>query len=137
MNTQKPLNGAGQYDQTPQNEKLESCKKVRKTLQEQYENWKKTSFLEKPMMRKDFAKYTEMSIEEMANTLTKLEDSLQNQAQITGFIQPLRKLGAYWRKTGDVARVDNGHGRLNGAESLANMIVNDAQRTLFDNITKD
>jgi hypothetical protein len=134
MDTQKPLNDVGEYDQAARQERLESCKKVRLTLEEQYENWKKTSFLEKSMMRKDFAKYTEMSVEDMVNTLTKLEDSLQNQEQITGFIEPLRKLGTYWRKAGSDLNLGSGNGRPNGAELLANSIVSDAQRMLFDNI---
>jgi hypothetical protein len=134
VNTQEPLNGVGEYDQTARQEELESCMRVRMTLEEQYENWKKCSFLEKPMMRKDFAKYTEMSVEDMVSTLTKLEDSLQSQEQITGFIEPLRKLGSYWRRAGGDVNVGRGYGRLNGAESLANMIVSDAQKMLFDNI---
>jgi hypothetical protein len=131
----KPLSNVGEHDQTARLEELESCMRVRMTLEEQYENWKKTSFLEKPMMRKEFEKYTEMSVEDMVCTLTKLEDSLQNQEeQITGFIEPLRRLGTYWRKAGSDLNVGSGHNRLNGAELLANMIVIDAQRMLFDNI---
>jgi hypothetical protein len=136
MNTQEPLNGVGECDQIARQEKLESCMRVRMTLEEQYENWKKCSFLEKPMMRKDFAKYTEMSVEDMVSTLAKLEDSLQNEAQITGFIEPLRKLGAYWRRAGGDVHAASDHNHLNGAELLANMIVSDAQKMLFDNITK-
>jgi hypothetical protein len=110
--------------------------RVRMTLEEQYENWKKCSFLEKPMMRKDFAKYTEMSVEDMVSTLTKLEDSLQNEEQITGFIEPLRKLGTYWRRAAGDVKAASDHNHLNGAELLVNMIVSDAQKMLFDNITK-
>ena len=105
------------------------------TLEEQYENWKKISFLEKPMMRKEFARYTEMSVEDMVCTLAKLEDSLQSQEeQITGFIEPLRKLAIYWRKAGSDLNVGSDHDRQNGAELLANMIVSDAQKILFNNI---
>ena len=104
------------------------------TLEEQYENWKKRSFLERPMMRQEFVKYTEMSVEDMVCTISKLEDSLRHEEQVTGFIEPLRKLGVYWRKAGGDVNVGNDHDHPNGAELLANMIAGDAQRILFENI---
>jgi hypothetical protein len=92
------------------------------------------------MMRKDFARYTDMSIDDMVSTLKKLEDSLLNRRPIMEFLEPLRKLAAYQRKAQDNSKqgaqlVGNGHSRLTEAELLVNVIVNDAQRMLLDTIT--
>ena len=121
------------HDSAATDEKIRLCRTVLSTLERQYSEWKKSSFLDRPMMPREFTKLTEMSIEDMISTLTKLEDTLQKQEQVTGFIEPLRKLGGYWRRTsGDT--LGNGHTRPNGAESLADMIANEAQKTLFDDM---
>jgi len=92
------------------------------------------------MMRKDFARYTDMSIDDMVSTLKNLEDSLLNRRPVMEFLEPLRKLAAYQKKTQDQSKhgaqlVGNGHSRLTEAELLVNVIVNDAQRMLLDTIT--
>ena len=129
-----------QSSQTALRENVRLCRSVRKTLEEQYEDWKKSSFLEKSMMRKDFARYTDMSIDDMVSTLKNLEDSLLNRRPVMEFLEPLRKLAAYQKKTQDQSKhgaqlVGNGHSRLTEAELLVNVIVNDAQRMLLDTIT--
>ena len=92
--------------------------------------------MERSMMRKDFAKYTDMSIDDMVSTLKKLEVSLQKRAPIMEFLEPLRKLAAYQRKVqSDSKQATIGHRRLTDAEMLVNMIVNEAQRMLLDRIT--
>jgi hypothetical protein len=129
-----------EFPQTAQQENVRLCRSVRRTLEDQYENWKKSSFLEKSMMRKDFARYTDMSIEDMVSTLKKLEYSLLNQAPIMEFLEPLRKLAAYQRKAQNDSKqtaqlATKGHSRLTEAELLVNVIVNDTQRMLLDRIT--
>jgi hypothetical protein len=128
------LHHTDESHQTAQNIIL--CRSVRTALEEQYENWKTSSFMERSMMRKDFAKYTDMSIDDMVSTLKKLEVSLQKRAPIMEFLEPLRKLAAYQRKVqSDSKQATIGHRRLTDAEMLVNMIVNEAQRMLLDRIT--
>jgi hypothetical protein len=98
MNLGTPLDHSNESDQTAQLEKIRLRQSVRTSLEEQYENWKKSSFLERPMMRKEFTTYTGITVEEMVSTLMKLEDSLQGQEPVAGFVEPLRKLAAYRRE---------------------------------------
>ena len=128
------LHHVDESHQPSQNVRL--CRSVRTSLEEQYENWKTSSFMERSMMRKDFVKYTDMSIDDMVSTLKKLEVSLQNHAPIMEFLEPLRKLATYQRKVqNDSKQATIGHRRLTEAEMLVNMIVNEAQRMLLDRIT--
>ena len=130
---------SNESDQTAHLEKIRLCQSVRTSLEEQYENWKKNSFLERPMMRKEFTTYTGTTVEEMVSTLMKLEDNLQGQEPVAGFVEPLRKLATYQKRAQDNSRqtarfTGNGHSRLNDTELLATMIADDVQRMLLDSI---
>ena len=123
-----------------QDEKLRLCRSVLSTLEQQYSDWKRGSFLNKPMMRQEFTRLTEMSIEDMIGTLAKLEESLKNQAPVTGFVEPLRKLASFYRRSSNVngplsSSTNVTHSRLSDPEQLASMIVNDAQKTLLSGLS--
>jgi hypothetical protein len=122
-----------------EDEKLKLCRSLLSTLEQQYSEWKRSSFLDKPMMRQEFAKLTEMSIEDMISTLAKLEEGLRNQTPVTGFVEPLRKLASFYRRSsnvnGPLSQPSNiSNGRLSDPEILASMIVNDAQKTLLNGL---
>ena len=123
-----------------EDEKLRLCHSVLSTLEQQYSDWKRGSFLNKPMMRQEFTRLTEMSIEDMIGTLAKLEESLKNQAPVTGFVEPLRKLASFYRRSINVngplsSSTNVTHSRLSDPEQLASMIVNDAQKTLLSGLS--
>jgi len=123
-----------------EDEKLRLCRSVLSTLEQQYSDWKRGSFLNKPMMRQEFTRLTEMSIEDMIGTLAKLEESLKNQAPVTGFVEPLRKLASFYRRSSNVngplsSSTNVTHSRLSDPEILASMIVNDAQKTLLSGLS--
>ena len=123
-----------------QDEKLRLCHSVLSTLEQQYSDWKRGSFLNKPMMRQEFTRLTEMSIEDMIGILAKLEESLRNQAPVTGFVEPLRKLASFYRRSSNVngplsSSTNVTHSRLSDPVILASMIVNDAQKTLLSGLS--
>jgi hypothetical protein len=130
--------GKGPAMTATEDEKLRLCRSLLSTLEQQYNDWKKSSFLNKPMMRQEFTKLTEMSIEDMIGTLEKLEESLRNQAPVTEFVEPLRKLASFYRRqasgnvNGPLSSSSNiSHTRPSDPEILASMIVNDAQKALL------
>jgi hypothetical protein len=133
------LVGDGRGAEQSEDEKLRVCRGLLSTLEQQYSDWKRISFLNRPMMRQEFAKLTEMSVEDMISTLSKLEESLKNQAPVTEFVEPLRKLARFNRNSGNGSPSSpvsgsNNHIRLTDPEILASMIVSDAEKGFLDQL---
>ena len=78
-----------------QEEEARLCKMVMTTLEKELENWETKDFIERSTLKKNFSRYTDMTIEEMIGRLNKLEDAIQKQSSTSEFVEPLRKLAAY------------------------------------------
>jgi hypothetical protein len=137
----KPVGDGPGTEQSSEDEKMKLCRGLLSTLEQQYSDWKRISFLDRPMMRQEFAKLTEMSVEDMISTLTKLEESLKNQAPVTEFVEPLRKLVRFYKNSCNGDRTWSSsssinHSRPSDPEILASMIVNDAEKALLDRLNE-
>lgn len=69
---------------------------VMKTYAERSYDWKHHNFLQKAWLAKEFKQNTDMSIDEMQNTLITLGKCLEMKASAGEFIEPLKKLAAYY-----------------------------------------
>ncbi len=69
---------------------------VLKTYLEQSESWKKRNLFERQWVSRDFKKNTGQSIDEMQNSLKALGINLKNNASTSEFIEPLKRLEAYY-----------------------------------------
>jgi hypothetical protein len=132
----------GRGAEQSEDEKVRLCHILLSTFKQQYSDWKRISFLDRPMMRQEFTKLTEMSIEDMIDTLTKLEESLTNQAPVTEFVEPLRKLARFYRSSSNGDKTPSSsfsisRSRPSDPEILASMIADDAEKTLLDRLNRN
>jgi len=67
-----------------------------KTYIQQSEGWKKHNLFERQWVSRDFKKNTGLSTDEMLTTLKALGDNLKTNASKAEFIEPLKRLGAYY-----------------------------------------
>ena len=80
----------------------QSCVRVRMTLKEQSEEWRKRSLFERQWVIRDFKKTAGMSAEEWLDALNRLGKALQGDGDIV--TPPLEKLAAYYAHQGELAR---------------------------------
>jgi NAD(P)-dependent dehydrogenase (short-subunit alcohol dehydrogenase family) len=78
------------------------CAKVRKTLQEQSEDWKHRSLFERQWVIRDFRKTAGMSAEEWLGALGELESDLEKNSPY--HIPPLSKLADYYNHLAELAK---------------------------------
>jgi hypothetical protein len=78
------------------------CARVRKTLQEQSDGWKKRSLFERQWVIRDFKKTAGMPAEEWLEALANLERELQGGAPITRLA--LDKLAGYYNHLAELAK---------------------------------
>ncbi len=79
-------------------------KQVMKTYAERSYDWKHHNFLQRAWLAKEFKQNTEMSIDEMHNTLITLGKCLEMKASAGEFIEPLKKLAAYYEYQKEVLK---------------------------------
>lgn len=80
----------------------ELCRRVRLTLQEQADGWKRRSIFERQWVIRDFRKTAGMSAEEWLQALVRLETSLQGESE---FAPPnLQKLADYYNHLAELAK---------------------------------
>jgi NAD(P)-dependent dehydrogenase (short-subunit alcohol dehydrogenase family) len=79
-------------------------KQVMKTYAERSYDWKHHNFLQKAWLAKEFKQNTDMSIDEMHNTLITLGKCLEMKASTGEFIEPLKKLAAYYEYQKEVLK---------------------------------
>ena len=80
-----------------QEEEARLCRMIMATLERELETWESKDFLERTTLKKDFSKYTDMTLEEMITKSRKLEEAIRRQSSTSEFVEPLRKLAAYQR----------------------------------------
>lgn len=85
-----------------QKQALELCLRVRTTLQEQSDEWKRRSLFERQWMLRDFKKTAGMSVDEWLDALQKLTNNLQSTDEITRL--PLSKLAEYYNHLAELAK---------------------------------
>ncbi|HEX5810023.1 MAG TPA: SDR family NAD(P)-dependent oxidoreductase [Anaerolineales bacterium] len=78
------------------------CEKVRLTLQEQSDDWKRRSLFERQWVIRDFRKTTGMPVEEWLETLCELAANLQRGA--VPHPPPLTKLAGYYEHLAELAK---------------------------------
>ena len=78
------------------------CERVRLTLKEQTDDWKRRSLFERQWVIRDFRKTAGSSAEEWLDTLKQLESSLQGEGEITK--PPLQRLSGYYNHLADLAK---------------------------------
>jgi hypothetical protein len=83
-------------------EALEMCHRVRSTLKEQSDDWKKRSIFERTWVIRDFRKTSGMSVEEWLAALSRLETDLSGGGNIT--CPPLSKLADYYNHLAELAK---------------------------------
>ncbi len=96
----KPSTSEIQLDNREQ--AVSQCKRVRLTLKEQSNGWKKRSVFERQWVIRDFRKTAGMPVEEWLNTLERLEDELQHGGEVSDV--PLEKLGNYYNHLAELAK---------------------------------
>ena len=69
---------------------------VMKTYTEQSDGWKKRNLFERQWVSRDFKKNTGMSTDEMLTTMKALGDKIKTKSQTAEFIEPLKRLSAYY-----------------------------------------
>jgi NAD(P)-dependent dehydrogenase (short-subunit alcohol dehydrogenase family) len=75
---------------------LELYPAVMKTYVAQSEGWKKRNLFERQWVSRDFKKNTGMSIDEMLTSIKALGDKLKTNTSTAEFIEPMKKLAAYY-----------------------------------------
>ena len=81
---------------------LELCGKVRITLKEQSEEWKRRSLFERQWVIRDFKKTARMSVDEWLAALERLESSLKGGGDIAK--TPLNQLSKYYDHLAELAK---------------------------------
>ena len=78
------------------------CKRVRQTLKEQSDDWKRRSIFERQWVIRDFKKTAGMPAEEWLDTLIQLEGKIQAGGSID--LPPLEKLASYYNHLAELAK---------------------------------
>ena len=78
------------------------CERVRLTLKEQSDDWKRRSLFERQWVIRDFRKTAGMSVEEWLDALVRLEMGLQGNGEIVKL--PLDKLAGYYNHLAELAK---------------------------------
>ncbi len=78
------------------------CSAVRRTLQEQSDDWKHRSLFERQWVIRDFKKTAGMPVEEWLERLARLEEGLGSDGAVS--VPSLEKLAAYYTHLGELAK---------------------------------
>ncbi len=78
------------------------CETVRKTLQEQSNDWKRRSLFERQWVIRDFKKTAGMPVEDWLERLADLEDCLRTAREVS--CPPLEKLAEYYNHLAELAK---------------------------------
>ena len=84
------------------NEAAALCERVRLTLKEQSDDWKRRSIFERQWVIRDFRKTAGMSVEEWLDALARLETALQGGGEIV--MPPLDRLAGYYVHLAELAK---------------------------------
>ena len=98
--TTKKLSAGISAEQREQAQTL--CQRVRQTLQEQSDDWKKRSLFERQWVLRDFKKTAGMPVEEWLLACSSLAESLREDGLVTP--PPLEKLAAYYEHLAEMAK---------------------------------
>ena len=78
------------------------CERVRVTLKEQSDGWKRRSLFERQWVIRDFKKTAGMPVEEWLDKLTSLEENLRGDEAVSPL--PLEKLAGYYNHLAELAK---------------------------------
>jgi len=78
------------------------CERVRTTLKEQSDDWKRRSLFERQWVIRDFKKVAGMPVEEWLDALARLEENLRGDQAISP--PPLQKLAGYYNHLAELAK---------------------------------
>lgn len=100
--SEKVVNEPVKVDAAQRKQALALCERVRVTLKEQSEDWKRRSLFERQWVIRDFKKTAGMSVEEWLNALAQLEISLGSDGAIVR--PPLPNLVKYYNHLAELAK---------------------------------